>query len=231
MHRLKYIILAFILLIPGGVRGAGFNDAMKGWTDKYGTFHQGVLAMEGVSPKNPLGGQKIKSDVGNYRNGKICPYKYCTVAGVCYRDHWRDFDFANPSLEAVLKYYHGNEWQTVRGDDLKSTYLAYKVLRMAVLMGQNTAVMLLEKTVNDLNGKGKDFPVNGIMTDAIVKYINDFTAPEELADGSKSNWRRWCFFAQLKLNAEARCGKLIAKNPKLKVFWDNWDQENRQDKS
>lgn len=225
------LMITFFMLLMSTAWGADFNDAMQGWTTSDGTFHPGVLIMEGCSKKNPLGKQKLKADLGNYRNGKICRFDACTVAGVCYRDHWADFDFANPTLDKVLTYYQGHEWKTIRGSDLKSTYLAYKLMRMAVLMGQETAVRLLEETVNDLNGKDKDFPVNGVMTNSIVDYINDFTAPETLADGSKSNWKRWCFFAQLKLNAEARCGKLIAKNPKLKVFWDNWDEENRKDRS
>jgi len=197
---------------------ADCEKALFGWTASDGTHIQGILANEGVSKKNPRGYQNKDSDPGNFRNGKNCGG---TAFGIACA--------SNPSIDVkyltrggAIKYYHNNQWSAIYGDDLISQYLAYKMMDLSVNMGVETAIILLEKAINDLNGKDDDYPLSGHLNSQMIKWVNDFTAPEKLADGTVSHYRRWCFFAQLKINALSRYGNLITKNRKLAQFWATW---------
>ena len=152
-----------------------------------------------------------------------------TVAGICCRDNPK-FPFATATIEDVVGFYHRNQWAEIHGDEIISQYLAFKVMRLAVNMGTGTAIILIEKTINDLNGMSKDFPLTGKLTQEKIKWMNDFTAPQTLLDGTESNWRRWCFFQTLKMNALDRYGDLIAENRKLSMFWDDWSEQAKNDR-
>lgn len=225
-------LVGFTLIAPAHAADCG--KALLGWDTSSGQHISGVLANEGVSKKNPLGKQSLKGDPGNWRvNKKTGKKELCgvpgarTIAGITCRDN-PNFPFATATIEDVVKYYHDNQWKEIHGDELVSQYLAFKLFRLDINLGQIT-IILLEKTINDLNGKDKDFPLHAVMTPEMVKWLNDFTAPEILADGTKSNWRRWCFFYALKLNALDRYGDLIARNPKLAQFWENWSNQAEHD--
>ena len=136
----KTISLMFLLMVMASVASAAdCEKALFGWTAADGTHISGVLANEGVSKKNPLGKQNLKSDPGNSRNGKNCGG---TVAGICCRDN-PHFPFATASIKDVVKYYHDNQWKEVHGDEIKSQYLAFKLFRLAIKMGTGTAIILL----------------------------------------------------------------------------------------
>jgi lysozyme family protein len=226
MKRLLLVIILFALAYCQECYAADIDKALFGWTARNGSHMQGVLANEGVSKKNPLGKQNLASDPGNFHNGKNCGG---TVAGICCRDNPK-FPFKTATIQDVTDYYHRNQWAAIHGDEIISQYLAFKIFRLAINMGTGTAIILVEKTINDLNGEAKDYPLHGVLTSDMVQWLNEFTAPQTLVDGTESNWRRWCFFAQLKLNALDRYGDLIAGNPKLRVFWENWSGQTEYDK-
>lgn len=225
-------LLTFIMLAVSSchpVWAADYLDVMLGWTDAHGVSHKGALFYEGCTPKNPLGKQNIKADPGNSRHGVNCGG---TVAGICCRDN-PSFPSKTATIDDVMKYYR-TRWDLIHGDEIKSPYLAFKLMRLSVNMGdvskKNPAIVIMEKTINDLNGKDKDFPLTGGITPDMMKWLNDFTAPEALADGSKSQYRRWFFFERMKALALLRYGGIIAKNPKLAVFWDNWSEQTEFDR-
>lgn len=203
------------------------KEALFGWTDSRNIHHNGVLFFEGVSKKNPLGKQDIKSDPGNSRNGKPCGVKGArTVAGICCRDN-PTFPFATATITDVVRHYERNECGAVKADGYYSKYFAFKATRLAVNMGTGTAVLLIGRTAKDYGWKGTP---STHMTRDLVDWVNAFTAPQLLANGMESSWRRWCFFEHLKALALDRYGDLIAKNPKLRVFWDNWSDQAEYDR-
>lgn len=206
--------------------GADCGKALFGWTASDGTRIEGTLVNEGVTKKNPRGFQKLKSDPGNFKRGEFCGG---TAFGWPCAQLPKRYDVATLTREQATQLYHDNQWAEIRGDEIISQYLAYKIFDLGVNMGTGTAAILVTKTINDLNGKQADFPVKAVITSQVVDWINLFTAPQTLTDGTESNWRRWCFFAQLKANALARYGDLIAKNPKLRTFWANWKDRAEHD--
>lgn len=227
--KLQILLVVAVLCLGQVCHAADYKKAMLGWEDSHGTHHDGVLFYEGCTPKNPLGKQNLKNDPGNFRNGKNCGG---TVAGVCCRDN-PTFPFKTATIDDVLTYYK-SRWALIHGDELKSPYLAFKLMRLSVNMGdvskKNPAIVIMEKTINDLNGKEKDFPITGGITPEMVTWLNDFTAPEELSDGSKSPYRRWFFFEHMKSLALVRYGDIIAKNKKLAEFWSNWSNQAEFDR-
>jgi lysozyme family protein len=242
---LKILLIAGALValaVPSFAADCG--KALLGWPTADGTRIAGTLANEGLWVKNPAdpGGETYRGITRKFvpkwrgwtmvDSAKIGQQpKFGTKA---YRGWVRGLNSslsANSALTAlVVSFYHDGVWSEIRGDEIVSQYLAFKLFDLATNMGTGTAIILVEKTINDLNGKAKDFPVKGVMTAEMVRWLNEFTAPQKLADGSESHWRRWCFFSQLKLNAEARYGKLIARNPKLNQFWETWDDRNRNNR-
>lgn len=213
--------------------GADYKDAMLGWTDSHGVFHHGALWYEGCSPKNPLGKQDLKHDPGNFINGKPCGVKGArTLAGISCRSN-PTFPFATATIDDVLKYYE-SRWKLIHGDEIRAPYLAFKLMRLSIIMGdvgkKNPAIVLLEQTINDLNGSAKDFSTSDGLTPDEIQWLNEFTAPEKLADGTESNWRRWAFYERYKALALMRYGKIISRNPKLAEFWDNWSGQAEYDR-
>ena len=240
-----------ILLIAGALVAlavpsfaADCKDALYGWTPADGAHIVGTLANEGLWVNNPADpGRETYRGVTRRDNPKWRGWALIDAAKIgkqpkfgtkAYRAWVKGLNSrltANTAIDAlVVQFYHDGIWSETQGDKIVSQYLAYKLFDLATNMGTGTAIILIEKTINDLNGKGKDFPLHGYLAEGVIPWLNDFTAPQKLADGTESNWRRWCFFAQLKLNAEARYGMLISRNPKLRQFWETWDDRNRNNR-
>jgi lysozyme family protein len=220
MRRLIIVMLVVLLAFPA--YAADCEKALFGWTTADGTRIQGILANEGVSKRNPRGYQNNPRDRGNFRNGVNC-------GGTAYGLACAQFpgvDMRTVTKARAVQIYHDDQWTFLRGDEFKGQYLAYKVFDLEINMGAATAVKLLQRTVNDLNGSRYGLtpkvPVNGRVTTELVHWINSYTAPQILADGTTSNERRYRFFEHLKAVALVRYGSLIAHNKNLSEFWGTW---------
>ncbi|CAK0753654.1 exported hypothetical protein [Gammaproteobacteria bacterium] len=222
----SFIVMMLAVLFASTVHAADCEKALFGWTASDGTHIQGILANEGVSKKNPRGYQNNPRDRGNFRNGLNC-------GGTAYGLACAQFPGINMKTVTkarAVQIYHDDQWAFLHGDEFKGQYLAYKVFDLEINMGAATAVKLLQRTVNDLNGRSPDFPVTGRVTSELVQWINDYTAPQILADGTDCNERRYRFFEHLKAVALIRYGSLIARNKNLSEFWGTWSDRAEYDR-
>jgi len=239
-------ILAVLLVLPSLCHAADCEKALHGWTTSSGQHEGGVVVREGFWVNNPAdpGGETYEGItirdhkrwrgwalINEAKKGLGDQPKFGTPAYRAWVKRLNQKLIANAELQKLVDdQYHGDQWEQIRGDEIISQYLAYKLVRLGINMGTGTAIIILEKTINDLNGKDEDFPLHGVLTAGHVTWLNEFTAPEKLVDGTTSNWRRWCFFAQLKLNALDRYGDLIAARPKLGTFWETWSEDAEHDR-
>ena len=215
MWRIFVVIFALSACEP--VYAADINKALFGWDTKSGVHINGTFGNEG-------GYQNLPGDSGNFRNGKNCGG---TNYGITCRDH-PGVDVKHLTKAGAAKIYHDNEWAAVDGDHIISQYLAYKVNDLAINMG-GAGVEVYEKTVNDLNGKAADWPLKGRVTPEMTAWVNWYTAPAMMADGTISNEARWHFFDHLKLQAMKRYISLAQHNPKLRQFLLTWSSRDVND--
>ena len=217
---MKTILFMWVMLAVSScepVYAADCQKALFGWDTKSGYHINGTFGNEG-------GYQNLPGDSGNFRNGKNCGG---TNYGITCRDH-PGVDVKHLTKAEAAKIYHDNEWVMIDGDHIISQYLAYKVQDLVINMG-TAGVFVYEKTINDLNGKDKDFPLKGRVTPEMTAWINRYTAPALMADGTISDEARWHFFDHLKLNAMKRYLSLAKKNPKLKQFLLTWAERDIED--
>ena len=199
--KLKLIAAICLLSTPPAFAG-DIKEALYGWTSRLGVHYRGVLGNEG-------GYQNLKTDSGNFINGKNCGG---TNFGITCRDH-PGVDVKSLTKDSAAKIYEKNEWAEIRGAEIKSPYISYKLLDLAVNMGSQTAVILLEKTINELNGTAADFPLTGRITAAQIKWVNEYT--QDLT-------HRQLFVTTLKLHAMVRYLRIAKKRPALKGFLVTW---------
>lgn len=163
------------------------------------------------------GYQNYPNDTGNFRNGKNCGG---TKYGITCRDH-PGIDISSLTKQQAAKIYHDNEWQAVKGDDIKSQALARELLDLAVNMGSGSAIILLERTVNDLNGSAPDLPLVAHVQRSTIDWVNRYTATEYTTDGEKDKTQRKLFYRTLILFAQMRYVS-IAANPKQRQWLYTW---------
>lgn len=209
MRRFIFIICTIIITISSA-QAADVNQALYGWAGKTGIHYNGTLGNEG-------GFQNLKGDSGNFRNGKNCGG---TNFGITCRDHPGIKNIRKLTKVEAAQIYHDNEWETIRGDEIKSQYLGYKLFDLAVNGGTGSAAILLEKTVNALNGVEKDLPLTGHVTKEHIVWLNNYT---------KDRDHREKFVAYFKLFAAERYISISRKNPKLRTFLLTWMERDIKD--
>ncbi|MVM40667.1 hypothetical protein GO730_28280 [Spirosoma sp. HMF3257] len=100
--------------------------------------------------------------------------------------------------------YKKNYWDTVKGDQIKSSSLGYALYDFNVNAGKNS-VKVMQKTLNEM---GANLTVDGGMGDKTVEAINK-ADPEVL-------------FEKYQANRKQYYKDIIAKNPKLQKFEKGW---------
>ncbi len=206
-------IITFVLgfLFTASALAADCEKALFGWTARGGHHISGVFGNEG-------GFQNLKSDRGNFsaETGKNC-------GGTNYGLSCRSYPAINVRLltkEKAAEIYHSDQWAAVKGDNIKSQYIAYKLFDLGINMGTGSAIILMEQTINELNDSQKDFPLIGHITQAHVDWINSYT-PDRT--------QRHLFIATLKLKAMHRYLSIVQKNPKMKNFLVTWGVRDLDD--
>ena len=239
MRRFTLLIPVLLILsscIPAHAADCG--KALFGWTTKDGYRIAGVLANEGVGGKNRRGYQNLKSDGGNFRNGKNCGG---TAYGITCRDH-PGFNPKTAAPEDAVRIYENEEWKHIGGTKWKSQYGAYKIMDLATNLGKEETCIIVRTFIDAHNGKAKDVYINGKpLTDAEIDWLNDYTRSDvippgyqpkysgDFQPGGHDNTRRENFLANIALLAQKRYTHITRTNKKLRVWTQTWSDRNLQD--
>ena len=125
------------------------------------------------------GYQCQRSDSGNWTGGKVGKgvlkgTKYGISAA-----SYPNVDIKALNLDTAAKYYLPDFWRPLQLDACKSQGLATTFLDTGVNAGVGTAAIIMEETVNYLNGNGRDWPRRGYITPTQMFWINEYTASKE----------------------------------------------------
>ena len=167
--------------------------------------------------ENEGGYQNYKNDSGNFIKGKNCGG---TKYGLSCRSYPK-LNMKTLTKAQAAKIYHDDQWAAIKGDDIKSQALARELLDLAVNMGTGSAIILLERTVNDLNGSDPDLPLVSHVQRSTIDWINRYTATERLLTGEADRTQRKLFYRTLILFAQQRYNT-IAANPKQRQWLYTW---------
>ena len=172
----------------------------------------GVFAHEG-------GFQNSKNDAGNFlivKGQKI----NCggTKFGIACRDNLLFLKklgkpIKDISQDDATKFYSTSQCAELKFTDLKGQKIPTKMLDLAVNMGAGTAIKLIIKTIDRLNGTETDIPVKPVMTKEVIDWYNQYTADPE---------QRSIFFLVLILEALDRYSDIVETNTKQATWLLGW---------
>jgi lysozyme family protein len=225
-----------ILLIAGALVAlampsfaADCGKAFFGWTLNSGAKIGGTSQNEGKWCKNPhdSGGETYKGVARNYnkrwRGWYIIDSVKANIGGMPdygAKGYWAQVKRLNRILDGhtklqqyVIRRYHDNEWAEMRGDELLSQYLAYKVFDVGVNCGAGSSALCLVSTINKMNGMTTDFARKPVVTRAMVQWINANTVTFE---------SRKAFIREFKDQVDIHYDKIIAHNPALTCWHEVW---------
>lgn len=230
------LLIAMLIstIISMAAYGADFDKAMDGWTASDGFHIPGSMHTEGGwchTPGDP-GGETYKgitkrddphwpgwSIVTAYKREIGPEPKFGTKAYSRYAAKLNHLLYTDQTVrEDVDSFYRNEFWNRIKGDQLIAQYLAFKVCDVAINCGTGTSIILLEKCINDLNGKDKDFPLHGVMTDAMVTWLNKNTVDKN---------KRHAFYKHLVELLDAHYDAIEKHNPSLRCFDKQWKDRAR----
>lgn len=167
--------------------------------------------------RNEGGYQCIRADSGNWTGGKVGKgVLKGTKYGICAATYPKE-DIKHLTLSRAAQLYQRDFWKPLRLDDVKSQWLATMVLDTGINCGTGTAAILVARTINVLNGKGEDFPVDPSLGQTEIDWINSFTRTR-LFEGEKDRSRRGLFGAVFKEMRARRYVQIVRHDP-AKLRW------------
>ena len=187
--------ILFILSTCSTVYAADINKAL---TVVFG--HEGGLQCD-------------RNDLGNWTTGKVGIGMHgCTKYGIA-TNSYPNIDIRRLTLARAAKIYERDYWNPLRLGGLKSQGIATEVFDTAVNCGMLTSGRILQRVCNHLNGKGKDYPVNGHITPETINWINKYTR-------TKSNRVR--FWKLLNGYQLGRYIDIVDRNPRMDRYLNSW---------
>lgn len=164
--------------------------------------------------KHEGGYQNSKRDGGNWSTGKVGKGKMCggTKFGIACAYN-PGVDIRNLTKEGAAAIYERKQCAELMFSELKGQKVPTRMLDLAVNMGTGTAVKLIVKTINRLNGVELDLPVKPVMTREIVDWYNHYTEDPE---------RRSVFFLVMILEALDRYSDIVESNPAQAQWLLGW---------
>jgi hypothetical protein len=167
----------------------------------------GVFAHEG-------GYQNSKKDGGNWSSGKVGKGHMCggTKYGIACAYN-PGVDVRNLTKDGAARIYERNQCAELNFPALKGQKLPNLMLDMAVNMGTGTAIKLVEKTVNMLNGIEGDIPLRSELSPPFIEWINAYTADKT---------QRSLFYSMLIRVAIDRYTDIVQSNPKQAQWLLGW---------
>ena len=105
--------------------------------------------------------------------------------------------------------------------DIRSQYLATCFLDTGVNCGTGTTAILICRTINVLNGKSEDFPVDPYITKAETNWINNYTATR-FYESEKDTSRRQLFASVFKEMRARQYVKIVRHKPVMLRYLPTW---------
>jgi len=163
--------------------------------------------------RNEGGYQCMRGDSGNWTGahvgkGELKGTKYGIAASSYPKE-----DIKGMTLQRAAQIYRRDFWGFLRLDGLKSQGIATTILDTGVNCGAGTAAILVEKTVNILNGTGSDVPLNARITPAMVAWVNVYTKPRE---------QRILFYLVFQALRSERYAAIARQDHNKRQFLEDW---------
>jgi lysozyme family protein len=167
--------------------------------------------------------QCLRGDSGNWTGGKVGKGALKgTKFGIAAASYPK-VDIKNLTLATAALYYERDYWNVLHLGDIKSQWLATMFLDTAVNCGTGTAAILIARTINVLNGKSEDFPVDPVLGPAEIAWINDYTQTRWYDLGKdKDTSRRALFGMVFREMRVRRYLDIVDRNPKMLKWLPIW---------
>jgi lysozyme family protein len=153
------------------------------------------------------------SDPGNWTGGRVGVGRQgCTKFGIATNTYPR-LDIHNMTIKQAAALYQRDFWNPLRLSELKSQGLATEIFDTAVNCGVGMSGRVVQRCCNHLNGRGKDFPVDGRITPETIAWINWYTT-------EKANRLR--FYKLLNGYQLGRYLDIVDRNPRMDRYLSSW---------
>ncbi len=122
-------------------------------------------------------------------------------------------DIKHLTLKRAAWLYEQDFWNPLHLTELKSQGLATEVFDTAVNCGVGTSARIVQKVCNHLNGRGRDYPVDGRLTSETIRWLNFYTAEKS---------RRLQIYKLLNGYQLGRYIDIVDHNPKMEKYLKSW---------
>jgi len=154
-----------------------------------------------------------RDDPGNWTGGKVGVGRAgCTKYGIATASYPNE-DIHHLTLKRAGELYRCDFWNPLHLGELKSQGIATEIFETAVNCGAGTSGRILQRVCNHLNGRGKDYPVDGRVTSDTVRWINFYT--QERAN-------RLRFYKLLNGYQLGRYIDIADRNPRMDKYLNSW---------
>jgi len=160
------------------------------------------------------GYQNSKMDGGNWSTGKVGKGKMCggTKFGIACAYN-PDVNIKDLTLEQASKIYENKQCKEIRIADLSGQAMPTQLLDLSINMGSDSAIKLMKRTINLLNGENENISTDAILTDDTIRWYNFY---------SKNKTQETLFHAELILTAIDRYAAIVENNKKRSVWLLGW---------
>jgi lysozyme family protein len=203
MRTIVSLLLALFLLAPVA-QAADCQQALAG-----------VFRNEGGLSMDP-------HDSGNFYKGKLLGTKYgiaASVYGGALAKQGKTIQ--GLTLADAAAIYNRDYFLPLHLDQVKSQWLASMFLDTAINCGVGTAAILMTRTINVLNGLGEDFPVDPVVGQKEIDWINDYTKTR-MFEGEKDKARRALFGSVFKEMRSRRYVAIVRHDAKKLRYLPTW---------
>jgi len=125
------------------------------------------------------------------------------------------------TVQDAAFFYNRDYAQPLHLSEIRSQWLATMFLDTAVNCGTGTAAILITRTINVMNGKSEDFPVDPVVGKAEIDFINSFTE-SRWYEKEKDSSRRYLFGAVFKEMRARRYVQIVRRNPAMLRYLPTW---------
>ena len=154
-----------------------------------------------------------RNDPGNWTGGKVgVGQAGCTKYGIATNSYPK-LDIRNLTIKQAATIYERDYWNPLHLSDLKSQGLATEIFDTAVNCGVGTSARIAQRVCNHLNGRGKDYPVDGRFSSDAVRWVNFYT---------QERGNRLRFYKLLNGYQLGRYLEIADKNSRMDRYLDSW---------
>lgn len=180
--------------------------------------------------KNEGGVSMDPHDSGNWTGGKVGKGKLVGtapggIAGSVYYTYYRDKlhkTMKQGTLDDAAAIY--DQWYSrpLNLGQIKSQWLGTMFLDTAINCGTGVTGILAARTINVLNGKEEDFPVDPALGQKEIDWINDFTKNQFWKPGEVDKTKRILFGKVFQEMRARYYVKIVRHDPKKLRYLPTW---------